>query len=561
MVLYLVLEYRYVFGENESFIPVHIDGFNTLLFNQEYPNKSLSMYSIVYGNPLDSFPFHILSDSYRFSNIHNKGYDSLNNTERDSLFRMQVSGLVGSETGDPMLNRFEGLSHQNRDHFTNIVSSCSFPKTPLSIYFGYRYIDNYSDRFDWLWQNYKNTTGYNMSFYEEGLSYEVFGGYHLSGSVAATTLKTINYKRWGTTPFFFSPIFTTGYTLMPSLIFILPNSTLHLDFLYDYHKDYYNHIDYTEDSEYSDNGWEIAWKKRLQKGVYLTLSHCMDTKLTPSSYISTMLKDTVSNLFIWVLKGNFYSNLRPGASLDINYIQLPKFSIHMNAAWDYIQKQRDYTFLENETPVDYCNLDYETTNLHTDLVYTDTLFFPVSLSIWYDYCQKPLWEKIIYGEDRIIIKQDTISNGMCSTFGGKGRYKLSYKRLSLTLWGNAIITPRKKIQRFSLPRDMGADLGFGSPDNDSIYIAVRLESRDRASIKYRDENIGSIIEFTSPAQTSMYLLCKVPFLFPFFKEHIKINLQVEAGPIRFSKEKRLKEHPLGNNIGPAISFGLNGFIN
>ena len=91
-------------------------------------------------------------------------------------------------------------------------------------------------------------------------------------------------------------------------------------------------------------------------------------------------------------------------------------------------------------------------------------------------------------------------------------------------------------------------------------MKVGIEKRDRVSLKYRKDKY-EIQEFTAPAQTSAYVSLKMPFHLPVFREHLRTNFQIEAGPIRFSKEQRFVEHPKGNLIGPSISFGVNGLIN
>ncbi len=123
------------------------------------------------------------------------------------------------------------------------------------------------------------------------------------------------------------------------------------------------------------------------------------------------------------------------------------------------------------------------------------------------------------------------------------------------------ITPKNKHIRFSLPLNLGADIAWGKPDNDSLYAMVSVEHRDRTSLKYMEFTSGDIIEYKSPAQTSLSLILKMPFHLPFLRKYIRTNFQIEAGPIRFVKEQRVAEHPLGNPIGPAISLGFNGFFN
>lgn len=553
-----ILFSRLALGENDPYIPIHIDGFNTVLFNQEYPHKSLNMYSIVYGNPLDRFPFNQLS---YFPNITFSNYDSIKNLGSDSLFRLQASGTAGSEIGEPMLNELEGITDENRDHFTTFAAACNIPKTPMHVFFSYRYTDNYSDNFEKRWKYFKNKTGKDMAFCQEGLAYEIAGGYILSGPIATTALKAISYNHWGAAPYYFSPIYSSGYNLSPTLTFSLPKSKLWIDLLFDYHKDYYDHINFVD---YSDEGWNIIWERKLQKGITAQFSHHKDSKLKPSSYANATLHDTVPNLFTWTLSGNLYSNYHMGGFIDVNYIQIPKFSINVNSAWEYVPKIRSYTYYHGNTwRVEYNASEYEVATLHTALNYTDTLLnFPAKASIWLDYCSMPLWETLDDKGNKLIIRQDTISNAAHLTFGVKGSYKISlFNKLYINLWGNAAITPKNSEVRFSLPLNAGADISFGRVNNDSLYTMVRFEYRDRAMLKYKKINNDEIREYIAPTQTSAYVFLKMPFYFPLFREHLRTNLQIGAGPIRLSREQRIAEHPKGNLIGPSISFRVNGSIN
>lgn len=542
-----------VSAENDTYIPVHLDGYNTLLFNQEYPDQSLNMYSIIYGNPLDRFPFSNLS---RFHPLNQGKTDTLQ--QSDSLFHCEAVATIGGETGELMFNIYEGIEQENRDHFTTFVTGCSFPHSPLDLYFGYRYLDHYSDRFDELWRLYEDITDNKMAFSSQGLAYEFTGGYILSGPVAATALKTSSYKHWGLTPFNFSPLFRSGYLLEPSLIFGLPKSTLAIDFSFDYHKDYYDHINFVE---YTDEAWDITWQRRLQKGIIAQVHHQKDSRLSPSTCLQATLHDTVPNLFRWTLSGNVYGNLRPGASINVDYTQIPTLTINLNSGLHFIPKSREYTFWEVNQQVDYHTKKYETASLHASLRYNDTLFFPAEAAVWLHYNEKPLWETAEWTGGKVVIRQDTIANAERLTFGGKAAYRISLKDFSVTLWGNMAVTPKDREIRFSLPRDMGADIAYGRPESDSLYAAVAVENRDRTSLKYLSINENKLFEYTAPAQTSVSFLLRIPFTLPFFENHLRTIFQTEAGPIRFLKEQRVQEHPRGNLIGPAISVGIKGLIN
>ncbi len=542
-----------VSGENDTYIPVHIDGFNTILINQEYPDQSLNMYSIIYGNPLDQFPFSSLT---KFKPLYEIKLDSLKKS--DSLFHLEVAASIGGETGELMLNAFEGMEQENRDHFTTFATAASFPHSPLDLYFGYRYLDHYSDRYDGLWKSYEEKTGNKMSFDKQGLAYEFAGGYVLSGPITATSLKTTSYKHWGATPYYFSPVFSSGYLLAPSLIFSLPKSKLFIDFIFDYHKDFYDHVNFIE---YTDESWDITWQRQLRKGISAQLSHHKDSRLSPSTRLNATVYGSIPELFKWTLSGNVFGNYRVGGSLDVDYIQIPTITVNINTGWHFIPKTRDYTFWNDTKQIDYHAKKYDVATLHSSIQYDDTLFFPVQARVWLHYCEKPLWETFEWGSEKNILRQDTISNAARLTFGGKASYKITFKKFSATLWGNMAITPKNKEIRYSLPRNLGADIAYGNPDNSSFYAMLRLENRDGSSLKYLDVGANETFQSTIPATTSASLILKMPFILPFLKKYVHTGFQIEAGPIQFSKEQRVLQHPRGNLIGPAISIGINGFIN
>lgn len=518
-----------------------------MLFNQEYHHKSQNSFSIIYGNPDNRFPF-----------------SAIIWPEPDSLSHLQFFAKVGSEIGDPLLNKYEKSGLENRDHFTNIVSTISLPHRLLDIYFGYNYTDNYSDRFDRKWNDFVNSdsTGRRMKGDSVGLAHEISAGITVNSPITSVSLNTLNYKRWGTSPFYFSPIYSIGYLLRPSAYFKINNSDLTVDFLFNYHKDYYDHFDFTE---YTDEGWDIAWKRTLQNGIIAQISHHNRTELTPATHAQAELLDTVPGLLIWKLTGSLYGNMRPGGILDLSYTQIPKFLLNMNTAWEPIQKSRSYTFMENTTPVVYHSKAYDINTIHSSIQYLDTLLFPVTASLWIDYCNRPLWETIDSTGDSIIIRQDTIADAALLTCGGKGSYRVAFKKLSTTLWGNFSINPTTKKLRFEIPWNVGLDIAYGKPDNDSMYAAINIESRGPTTLQYFNSGIDStnkFITYKSLSQTGISCKVKIPFNMPFLRRHIRTCVLFEAGPIHpFNKTTRLAEHPLGNKIGPAISLGLNGFFN
>lgn len=555
-ILFLTL----IHGENDSLIPMKIDGSNTVQFNQEHPYQSLNTNGIIFGNPISNFPFDVLGEStYLFKDdIHTNPY-----LKKDSLLHIQLSTQFTTEAGEMMLNEFEGYDRKRRNNYSHVATSVEFPKTPLNLYFAIRNSNLYSERYDAIWNSFYHKNDENLdslTFAFEPLANELYAGYSLRGPIATTSLKTKSYRQFGLSPYYFNVVYRTGYTLYPSLNFNLRKSRVDVDFLFNYHKNYYNYKNNTY-TEYADEGWDITWHRQLTKSITGTLGHHKNSSLTPSTHASAKLNGTIEKILQWSLSGKVFGNLRPAGTVNISYMQIPMFTLNLNTSWDYNAAGRRYTFYHSDKPVDYIPLEYESFKIHSSIVYNDTIFFPATATVWLDYYDKPLWETVESIDGRVIVRQDTIDNAAKLTFGGKGAYRIKWRKLSLDLWGNLTISPKNKKIRYSMPRNFGADLAYGSPDNDSIYAALYFENKDGSVLRYRNENNKEFREYTSPAHTDISLFLKMPFRPPFIKNRMRTDIYMKAGPIRIGEEQRIKEHPRGSLIGPSISIGLNGYFN
>lgn len=501
------------------------------------------MYSIIYGNPLDQFPYNAIKDY-----------------KKDSLLHVQFLATAGSEAGEPMLNIFTGGAGENRDHYTKFLSAVRFPNKSFDMFYSYQYVDNYSDRYDGLWNTFAKAMGKEMAYSEEGLAKEISAGFTLYAPIASMSLKTTSYRHWGATPYFFGPVHSRGYLVLPSVNFNFKKSALTSDFFFDYHRDYFDHLQF---NEFTDEGWDISWDRKFKNGMLGSLSHHRNSRFSPSSYAQASMHDTLETYMAWTVLGKIYNNLRLGGLAKMSYIQIPKIAFTLEGGWDVTPREREYSFRNNKSWVDYQTRLIETAYFHSTFQYHDTLLYPIKASIWVDYCDNPLWESVQFiGTSKTIIRQDTISNAAHLTTGAKGSYLVSYKKLSALLWGNMVITPKNKKVRFSLPMNFGADLAYGKPDNDSLYIGLRIESRDRAVINYKKVGSKKTLQYVAPAQTSASLDVRIPLILPFAREHVRTNLFATVGPIHFlSEAKRIKEHPAGNKIGPLIALGVKGFFN
>jgi hypothetical protein len=540
-------------ADTNSVITIRLDGYNSVVFNPEFPYQPYTGYSVVSGTPGNRFP----GDLFVLPTNQTLFTESFLKTKyKDSLFHLHLTGNAGSETGDPLLNTFRN-NYPNKDHFTNLGIAARYPYTPLSMYLAYRYNDAYSTRFDTCWSNFKNITGRSMKFDEKGIITELTTGYSLQGAKTLTGLQSSTYKHWAATPYYYSPLYSSGYEISPYLAIALPASILSGHLRYNYHTDYYAD---TVSTDYTDVTFDIALKRSLTKGIVAEIKEQNNPLCSPSLSTHAGIYDTIPRTGVVTVNAYMYSNLKPGMSAGFDLTRWPNLFFSLKGAWDYFPETRAYTFQFNGKPVDYRPLSYNAVTFHTSVAYHDTLFFPAFLSLWLDYNDYPLWETIEHTGKKDIIRQEKIQNGAMVNFGGKGSYTITYKKFSAVLWGNAATTPKKKNFHLSLPRNLGADIAYGSPFTNSLYAVLFIENRVRMAVRYFKVNDNTVEEFTAPAFTRASAKIKIPFFVPFLKKIMQTNIQIDAGPFYFAKDQSVREHPFGNPIGPAFSITLNGMI-
>jgi len=541
----------------DATVLLRIDGANYVLYDQEYPHRSRNMYSIVRGNPLDSFPFTHIS-TYGFG----PAYDSV--VSRAPAFA--ASGGVSAELGDPLLNRFTNSPGYNRDHATVFGSACRLPSVPGFVYSGYRYLDSYSDRFDEIWKKFEDVTDRSMEYYKEGLAKEFIYGYALASGKVEARGNMRKYGSWGTTPFYFSPLYQSGYSTRHDFRVADGRRSFFASAGYDYHTDYFNHF---ESEKFNDVAVTAGLQRPLNKLINGRVVCDINTAESPSTKFEASVYDSLSTLMVWKAAGGIFNNLHPFAGLQLSFRPMRALTAFAEAGWDYVPAQRAYRYKEYKRTVSYEPLAYETITFHTSLTYADTLFFPITLAAWYDYYERPIWERIEFDDGQPYISQDTLGNAAPWHVGGRASYEISWRMLSAELWGNTSLTPKKTIQRFSLPTVLGADLGCGRRAGGSPYAGMRFEYRSPVVLRYRNDESDKIETFVAPAYTAISSIFHMPFILPFARDHLGSSVWIEAGPVHISKQfldnpslanQRIKEHPSGNLIGPAVSVRFDAVI-
>jgi hypothetical protein len=523
---------------SDSITVLGIDGANAVLFNQEFPQRSRNMFSIVYGNPLDCV---------------------VNGTRSDST-TLTFAGLLGSETGAALLNRAENTNLPYRGDNTLFKAAYTLPRQPITLFAGYRSNDMYADRFDSLGIKYTRITGESARFSGQVLDRKAFGGYTYTGKAIQSSGYLTSYSALGATPFYFSPIYRKGYLFSHALQADINDALVKTDFSYDRHYDYLNQ---QSETFYEDWQWALRSEKAMGKGLRRELFLSYSSIIDPQVKAGAGLYDTLPTVpLTWHLAGGLYGNARPFAVIDVQYTLRQPLMLDVQTAWDYRPRERNYTFAENKATVIYKSVGMEALTVHAALRYAKQVIFPLKAALWYDYCSAPLWERLSdLDSNTITIRQDTLSRSQRHTIGGKLRYEITFRALSAILWGNAIITPPKGSYHFSLPRIYGADIAWGSAQGDRVYAALRFESHDRAALGYWNDD-RSIFEWqTAVANSRVSMVAKLPFLLPIWPDRLNVSCWVKAGPFfLLSHGQRMRNYAKGNRMGPTITVWFDGYV-
>lgn len=474
----------------------------------------------------------------------------------DSNHLLFISGDIGAETGEALLSRINKPGYYpNRDHRTTFSTVFSVPGIPLALNYKYLYTDEYTDRFDSIWIDYAKITHKKMQYDEDGLRHEhlVAMRYQQNNLLVQTSYNW--YRRWNATPYFFSPVLSYGYSLNPLLTYSRNNLTLYSNWLINKHSEYYDHI-------YPTKYTDVSFANRLSIKLSSTLSTNLEARFDPAldpgaAFSASLLHD--GTIFNWNLSASIFNSndfsLQGYGSLNLT----PNINCSLSIARAYIPESRQFTFMEYNLPVSYNPISTDQIILYGSATYKDTFFIPVSVNTWFQHNNKPIWESITFYDDSAVINQMLYKNGE-SVLGINGNCRVNFKSLYLDFYPSITIPLGNTVRRFTIQKMMDIELSYSPSDNNIISGSVRFHYRDSSYLNYILSDNSDLLEtFTSPSQTGLYFKLDIPFMVPFIHRFTRnATLFIDAGPLRLSKTQRLREHPRGNQIGPAIYAGLKG---
>lgn len=520
---------------------VHLDGYNSFITSTE-SHLFNSNLSVISGFPGDSFYY-----------LPQPQYDSLHHL-------LHFTASLGAETGDQLLNAYTpNASNENRDHLCTFSSLLKVPRVPLSIAYRYRYIDTYSDRFDALWKQYESVTGSKMKYYNIGLAYDHLGEINYDSKHLQAKIGLNKYSTWSATPYFFSPLFTDGYRVLPNIRYSRNGVSLYTNWTRDNRDDYYNHRTASNRIDVSGRtGIEWAFLKLFTGRIEARYDNMLAPKEALDFHLNRDSEKLNSDVSFTI-----YSDRNTAFHLNETINFLPKLSLLMSAGNDYVQKGRSYLFFENTVPVKYEATSLHQTNLYGSLTYIDTLKIPFKLSGWIQYCGNPIREYVEPVNDTVFIRQKEDLNSNRGFAGFTGNCNIGIRHFNLRLTPAFAFPLENNRNHFTQNNSLGIDLTYTCSQRFPAVATASVIWKDKSSLGYNfvTDQTNYLQTFNAPSNTSFYLDVKIPFVVPLINSVVDNTFFIfNFGPFRLGGEQRIPEIPNGNLMGPAIYAGIDGAI-
>jgi hypothetical protein len=492
-----------------------LDGYNAIQLDWEHQFQNDSTSSFIFGNPQDSI-------------------DQLITTEPiDSTTpAFSFEGLLTSEIGEEILNPRSTTARINRDHSDYGISRLYVPRCKSVLYSVYRYMDVCSDRFDNQWTAWSDAYKTPFPYAEKGLNNDVIGGYAMNAGQNRLFGSIRQFGQWGTTPVFFSPLYRKGTSLRQGITSKLGSADISTTASFSHYEEYPFQVTAVA---HNDVSIDAHVSLPLKKGTGSTAQCVFNSTVNPAWYFTASLNDSTLRFLSWQIRGGMWQNKRPFGSVTLSSSILQPFILEAAAGWEYLPKHRDTPFRYLTNTVTYKASSLERGTFHAALRYPEGKKLPLSASIWYDFCEKPLWELVSFGNNEILIKQDTIPDALRSTVGMSTQYAFNIRKSKISVFGHVQFMPKKGIAKFWLPYTGGAEWQYPqNPTGNQPNAALTLEYRSQASQNYFNVQTRETFGTMAPARTALSAKASLPFISPIWQKHFFPVISLEAGPLYLS---------------------------
>ncbi|MBD3243396.1 MAG: hypothetical protein GF331_22590 [Chitinivibrionales bacterium] len=517
---------------------LRLDASNTIVYDCERPGRGTRASWLVMGDPLAHFPHGHLDSA---------------NAGPDTVLGM-MSGRLGSEIGDPLLNLIDAPDLPNRDHAVTALGAVRFPRIGLSVYGAYRYLDVYSDRFDTLWQRYRSATGHQQWGMNhdgaDGLRDEQIAGYRVNLTHIRAEGKLQRYSCWGATPYFFSPVRYAGYRTSHAAHLAVSRFHMAVQARIDA-QDRYTTAPKPSEFSHTELAASAGWSYSPNGHIHVRSTY--DNAVRPTSVVAACLSDSGLGPFSAQVQAGVTGDGDPQGRLALAARLGLAVTVSADLECAVRPRPEPIQFDYLDTLVRCTGEPSRSTAIHLSVAIEDTGVLPLTARLWCDHIDRPVWQSIRRGPDGVVTIAECASPaGPLNTAGGRLSYHVHGAIAGADMYASGHITLGDSKEWRSVPWHAGVRAYLRSKRTERLRAEVTLDAAGPTTQRYLSLPTRSIEERRSPTRVSLWVRGQVPVVSPFLRRRLRLSLSAEIGPIGLTGARRAREHPNGNLMGPRV---------
>lgn len=508
---------------------VMLDCSNYRIFDFNLTNKNNSDYSQPYTFILDTVFSFLSTDT--------------------SDFRLRAWGDLSSESGEPLFERFERAA-ANMEHMDYPGAEMHAFKNRLQIRGGYHHLGNYGDKILYESEKIANRYGYYPKYMEVGsygISEYYVGTWKFTGNNSDARGIARKYGNWIYLPVKYDPVYVSGYRYSQDLGLKLADENFSAGVDFDRQKRYLDHLHSETVDVFS---YDVMWKHEFSSSCDAGIMSKGKTENHHGYLFSMFLDNKINDVLSYSLKTGLWGNGEPEGECSIRWNPLEKLDMDLMARYAYEPSVKSINYLSGDGAAVINTESIRTSAVQSNLQYSKILNLPVSVRVW-TLLQVGAPDYSVNYTDSVQLISISQSDDFIAAQGGRISVGIPITSIStqIDLWAQG-----NRFYCGELPEDIpfeaGLTAGYSGRKKDRSSFAFKLTYRSPYSVR-----INETLE--SKSDLFLNLSLNVPFYSPFFTEHLKPEIRIEAGPIHLlHNTTRQVFHPLGSVMGPAISARL-----
>jgi hypothetical protein len=536
------------FGERADTVVLQLDGYNSVAVVHQQPT------------PMRSIPWFTVGPTGR-------GYDPHGLLSApwaaDSAPLGSVKLRMGSETGDPLLNKLENPHLPNRDHEIDCWVSARVPRLSTALWGAYRYTDIWSDRFDTLWALHRGIVGRPMAGTgaeeADGLSDEKLLGYSVALENSRADGYVQTYSHWGATPYYRSPIRSTGImTHHRARLALGQRFSCRTEILWDHGTRYLNHT-IGSDIGHTVIDAEASYNLTAHAEAGVAVHH--DSRYSPAAGMTVSVRSTDLGPLAAECDIGTWENGQPFGRVGLATRFTGNVMLGVHSTWDYEPGLTGIQFMHLDTSVQCVDVPRRGVGMHAAVTYHDTLGFPLIVSAWCDYRDVPyLLSKRQLSDSAVELRPVPAPDGPATSVGGAVRYEVAAGVFTARTRLAAHRTVNGGPEALSLPWNAGLDLGIRSRRRPEVLCEASLDAVGPVEQRYVLLPDRTVERLRCDPRVVLGVRGRLPVLMPLLREHLRAGLTLEVTNINLTGEIRARNHPQGNLVGPTIRVSGTGAL-